>query len=96
MTNLLHTHTHTHIHTQSHIYTQTCTHTCLPVDILRCVEWRNHGGTFELTIFYIPIEIQSGAENKCGCKTRERERELQDWRKKRDSWKIGKSDRKRA
>ena len=67
--------THTHIHAHSHTYTHTCTNTCLQVDILRCVEWRNHGGTFELTIFYMPIEIKSGAVNKCGCKVRERKRE---------------------
>ena len=39
---------------------------------------------FELTIFYIPIEIQSGEVNKCGCKAREWERELEDGRKERE------------
>ena len=53
---------HSHIHAHSHTYTHAYTHTCMQVDILRCVDESQLN--FELTIFYIPIEIQSGAVKK--------------------------------
>ena len=77
------THTHARMHAHSHTYTRKNerTHVCrlIYLDVLEESQLN-----FELTIFYISIEIQSCAVNKCGCKAREWEREFEDGRKERE------------